>query len=343
MTTEAGHSPETEFAGAHPAVSVMVVSFNTRDLTLTCLESVRRETTGVSYELIVVDNDSGDGSADAIEREYPDLRLIRSGQNLGFGRANNLASETATGEYLLLLNPDTVVRDDAVSSLVRFAREQPKAGIWGGRTLYPDGSLNPTSCWAFMSVRSILFQMLGLTLLFPGSEFFNPEGYGGWKRDRVRPVDIVTGCFLLIRREFWEELGGFDPRYFMYAEEADLCFRARARGARPMITPGATIVHHVGTSDPIRADKTVKLLCGKCTLIRTHWGPVRKAVGLGLLSLSTLVRGACYGLVAAVAPNGNAPEKSSLWLTVWRRRREWLDGYPPYFDEMLRPEARPDI
>ena len=332
MTIEPADRPEPGFEAGRPTVSVIVVSFNTRDMTLACLESVRSETAGVSYELIVVDNDSGDGSADAIAQAYPDVPLIRAGENLGFARANNLAAGRATGEYILLLNPDTVVRDDAVSALVRFSREKPGAEIWGGRTLYADGSLNPTSCWAFMSVRSILCSMLGLTLLLPNSEFFNHESYGRWKRDRVRRVDIVTGCFLLIRRDFWEQLGGFDPRYFMYAEEADLSVRAMAYGARPMMTPEATIVHYGSASEPIRAEKMVKLLCGKCTLIHTHWGPVRAAIGLWLMSVSTLVRAVCYGVLSAVARRGAAPEKASVWLSVWRRRREWVGGYPPHLD-----------
>src|SRR5690606_35725860 len=120
----------------------------------------------------------------------------------------------------------------------------------------------------------------GLSSLFRGSSLFNPEGYGGWKRDTVREVDIVSGCFFLIRRELWERLGGFDPAFFMYGEEADLCLRARKLGARPMVTPEATIVHYGGASERVRADKMVRLLQAKALLIRRHWGPVAARSGV---------------------------------------------------------------
>lgn len=312
-----------------PKVSVLIVSYNTRDMTIACIESVKHHTT-LPNEIIVVDNNSPDGSAMAIRKSHPDMKLIASDDNLGFARANNHASQHAQGEFLLLLNPDTLLIDDAIDSIVSFAERNPDAGIWGGRTLYADRSLNPTSCWRSMSLRSIVFQMLGLTSIFPRSEFLNRESYGRWQRDTPRHVDIVTGCFLLIRRDFWERLGGFDPRYFMYAEEADLCIRASKRGAAPMITPEATIVHYESASDPIRWEKTVKVLRGKCTLIRTHWSPARKFLGLRLLSASPLVRFLLYRVASVLPGRKSARDKADIWYKVWAHRGEWLPGYPPY-------------
>ena len=129
-----------------PLISIIVVSYNTCSLVLECLASVYRETT-VRFELIVVDNASSDGSADAIATHFPDVTLLAEKHNHGFAGAHRIAVRRSTGRYLLLLNPDTVVLDGAIDRLVEFAQRKTEAGIWGGRTYYGDGSLNPTSCW----------------------------------------------------------------------------------------------------------------------------------------------------------------------------------------------------
>src|SRR5262249_52669728 len=240
--------------GGGPLVSIIVVSYRTRELTLECLRSIARETVGVSHEVLVVDNASGDGSAAAIAQEFPDVKLIALDGNVGFARANNIAAGEARGRYLLLLNPDTVVIDRAIDRLLEFAAEHPQARIWGGRTLYADRTLNPTSCWRRMSLWNVFCRTAGLTGLFPRSQLFNSECYGRWDRSTVRDVDIVTGCFLLIERDFWQRLGGFDARFFMYGEEADLCLRAAKLGARPAVTPNATIIHYGGASEQVRSE-----------------------------------------------------------------------------------------
>jgi GT2 family glycosyltransferase len=327
MMLEPSSAPLVSQEGSPPRLSILICSFNTREMTLECVRSVRRETKVVSYEIIVIDNQSSDGSADAIEAEFPDVRLIRAEGNLGFARANNVAATHAKGELLLLLNPDTVVIDGAIDRLVSFADSQPQAKIWGGRTLFGDRTLNPASCWACMSLWTLFCSTLGLTVIFPNSEIFNHECYGRWKRDRVRKVDIVTGCLLLIPTRFWLDIGGFDPKYFMYGEEADLCIRARARGARPMVTPQATIIHYGSASDPIQAVKRIGVLKAKLTLIRQHWPPLRRWLGELLFILSAVMRFLAYSLMARFRGGEKTRKRAELWREVWRQRRLWLSGY----------------
>ena len=273
-----------------PLVTVIVVSYNTRELTVACIRSVLEETRRSQFEVIVVDNASADGSAEAIAESFPQVQLIRSDLNLGFAKANNLAANHAKGRYLLLLNPDTVVLDGAVDRLLGFAASRAEAGIWGGRTLFADGSLNPTSCWGSMSLWSLFALATGLTALGRGNALLNPEGYGSWQRDEVREVDVVTGCLLLIRCDLWDRLGGFDEDFFMYAEEADLCFRARQIGARPLLTPDAAIIHYDGASDRVPSARMIKLLSGKVLFMRKHWTTWKRVVGIALLRLHVVVR-----------------------------------------------------
>jgi hypothetical protein len=312
----------------HIEVSILVVSFNTRALTLAALDSVLAETRGLDVEVIVVDNASHDGSAEAIARHPLGVELIALAENVGFARANNLAARAAKGRYLLLLNPDTVVLDDALGRIVAFAKAEPQARIWGGRTLFADGRLNPASCWGRMTLWNLLCRASGLTALLPRSELCNGEAYGGWPRDSVRRVDIVSGCFLLIERAFWERLGGFDPAFFMYGEEADLCLRAEALGARPMVTPDATIVHLGGASERVRADKMVRLLAAKAALIVRHFPPARRRSGLALLAAWPLTRWIALAAAARVTGSAARSEAATVWRTIWKRRAEWARGYP---------------
>ena len=311
----------------NPELSILIVSFNTRELTLECLRSVYKETRATPFELIVVDNASSDGSADTIRKEFPALRLITLDENIGFSRGNNLAAEHATGELLLLLNPDTVVLDGAIDALVHFASERPTCGIWGGRTLFADRSLNPGSCWRGMSLWTLFSRAVGLLSLMPQSPLFNAAGYGGWQRDSVRAVDTVSGCFLLIRRSLWEELEGFDPLFFMYGEEADLCLRARNRGAQPTITPDAEIIHYGGMSETVPADKIERLLRANVTLAEKHWGRLKLWTGRLLIRLLVVVRALGYGSAALLSGNLRYRQKAEIWQQVWTHRHNWLKGY----------------
>lgn len=305
---------------AAPLVSIVVVSYRTKDLTLTALRTVFDQTEPGTFELLVVDNASDDGSADAIEEEFGErLTLICSEENLGFARANNLAAELARGEYLLLLNPDTEVLDRAIDRLLEFARTRPRAGIWGGRTLFADRTLNPASCWQRITPWSTVCMATGLRAVFKGSELFNPEGIGAWPRDSVREVDIVVGCFLLTRLETWRELGGFDLRYWMYGEEADLCLRARALGCRPAITPEATIVHLVGASSPDDTRKEALITKARVTLVRTHWPAWQVPFGLSMFWTWALLKGVAARLRGRPQPHGS----------LFSMRKDWLAGYPP--------------
>ncbi|MCK1328788.1 MULTISPECIES: glycosyltransferase family 2 protein [unclassified Bradyrhizobium] len=322
----------SESAG-QPDLSIIVVSYNTRDMTLRCLTSIIAETHATKYEIIVIDNDSSDGSAAAISRRCPDIKLIALNDNIGFARANNLAAKHARGRRLLLLNPDTIILDRAIDRLVAFADANPSFQVWGGRTIFPDGSLNRTSCFRRISLWNLSCFALGLTYFGRGNPIFNSEAYGGWDRDTVRHVDIVTGCFLLIGRDLWQRLHGFDPAFFMYGEEADLCRRARLAGARPAITPSATIIHYGGASDVVPVDKMVKVFKGRITLINRHFWSFTRGAGGALHLLAALTRSYGYRLAALSSGKACHQERADYWRAVWRRRGEWIHGYESYGGE----------
>lgn len=310
-----------------PRLSILIVSYNTRDLTLACLDSIVRETR-VPHDIIVVDNASTDGSREAIMNHPSRPNLIALGENIGFARANNIAARAATAEMLLLLNPDTEVLDGAIDKLIGFAARRPQAQVWGGRTIFADGALNLASAWGRMTPWRLVCRATGLTGLFPRQALFNGEAYGGWLRDTERRVDIVSGCFLLIERALWDKLGGFDPDFFMYGEEADLCLRAARHGANPLITPAATIVHHGSASERAREDKLVKLLAAKAMLIERHFCVGTRNLGRVLHAAWPLTRMIANEIRSRWSARARDEEAALVWRQVWQRRDEWLDGYP---------------
>lgn len=309
---------------AKPEITAIMVSYNTRELTLKAITTLLENAGDVIMRIVVWDNASHDGSADAIGLAFPDIELIRSELNVGFAAANNSVAETVDSEWILLLNPDTETHPRAVENLLRFAKAHPEAGIVGGRTVFPDGSLNIASCWNRMTPWSLLCSALGLSRLLANSPIFNPEGIGGWRRDSVRHVDIVVGCFFLIRASLWHELGGFSPRYFMYGEESDMCLRAAKLGYRPMITPDAQIMHLVGASISKREDKVVKVVRSKATLIRDHWSKGKAPIGIALLWLWAATRTAGAGMASFVSGEKTNAQR---WKTIWHQRKDWLRGY----------------
>ncbi len=313
-------------------VTVVVVSYRTREITLECLRSFIAERGDLTVDLVVVDNDSPDGSAEAIAEFFgtiqePGLELTLHGlsENLGFGAACNFGAKDARGRYVLMLNPDTVTLRRGVERLVAFADRHPEARMWGGRTLHLDGSLNPASAWAQPTPWSSLACALGLSSLFPDWTITNPEGYGGWRRDSVKEVEIVSGCFMLVDTALWNELGGFHPDFWMYGEDADISLRARARGARPLIDPESEIVHIGGASETVRADQMVRLFSGKAQLYGKFSSAASGWFEVRCLDLWALIRVAILTPVSWALSSKRA--SAAAWRDIWSRRSEWRSAF----------------
>jgi len=255
-------------------VSVCIVSWNIKELLRDCLNSLKAQAGDVRYETIVVDNASSDGSAEMVRDEFPWVKLVDPKANLGFGRANNLAYKHSSGRWVLLLNPDTVVLDRAIEKLVRFADGHPEAGAVGGRTLKKDGvSLERSCCWGSPGLWPLFCKSLGLHIIFKNSAIFNREAMDYWQRDSVREVGVITGCCLMIRREVYEQTGGFDDDFFMYAEETDLCWRIRKTGGRLVFCPEAQIIHLVGESaKKATSNRLFHINRALLKLFRKHYG-----------------------------------------------------------------------
>lgn len=301
-----------------PAVSVIIVSYQTRELILTALAALRASSRTEPYEVIVVDNASTDGSADAVAAAAPEARVLRLAHNVGFGRAVNIGAAQARADWLLLLNPDAEPVGDVLGELLAFARAHPGHGVYAGRTLRPDGTDDGRSVFGMPTLWSAFCFATGLCTVFPRSRLFNPEALPGLDRSTSAPVPAASGCLLLLRRSLFAQLGGFTPDYFMYSEDVDLCLRARTLGARPVLVPTAR-VRHVGGAASTSVGKRVMLLRGQITFLRLRWSRPRAAAGRVLLAAGVALR----------ALGARLTGRAGYWRQVWRRRREWLAGWPP--------------
>jgi len=229
-------------------ISIVIVSYNGLDHLRRCLQSLAAHPPAVESEVIVVDNDSRDGSAPMVASEYRDVRLLRMPRNLGFAAGANRGAREATGEAIVLLNPDSEVEADPFATMLAYLREHVDAGIAAPRLLNPDGSLQ-LSCRSFPTFSVALFNRYSLlTRLFPRNRYSRQYLLSDWRHDSVSDVDWVSGACLMVRRSLFEEIGLLDEGYFMYIEDVDLCQRVHRAGYRVVYLPQTSVIHHIGRS-----------------------------------------------------------------------------------------------
>lgn len=228
-------------------VSIVIVNWNVKELLRRCLKSIYEHTHLVRFEVFVVDNASSDGSADMVQKEFPNVHLIENDENLGYARANNQAIVKTKSEYVLLLNPDTELINDGIANLVAVAREHSTAGVIGGTLLNPDMTLQ-ASVRRFPTLSSQALIMLKLHNFFPGLPTFRKYFARDINPNQEQEVDQVMGAFFLISRRALEIVGTLDERFFIWFEEVDYCKRVKSAGLAVLYTPRARIIHHGGES-----------------------------------------------------------------------------------------------
>ncbi|MCB2205676.1 glycosyltransferase [bacterium] len=231
-----------------PDISIVVVSYNVRDLLENCLYSLYSALEGISHEIFVVDNDSTDATVDMVRQRFPDVEMIASQENLGFARGNNLALARARGKYLLLLNPDTLVQEDSITAMLDFFRENADVGMATCKIIKPDGSLEPGCRRSFPSPWVSFTKLAGLSSLFPHSSLFARYNLTYLSEDETYEVDAISGSFMMLRREVYEEIGGLDESYFMYGEDLDWCYRTQKAGWKLYYVHSTKIIHYGGES-----------------------------------------------------------------------------------------------
>lgn len=229
-------------------LSIIIVNYNVKEFILNLLDSIDKCSPEISREIIVVDNNSDDGSVEAIKKFRPDVRLIANKENAGFGKANNQGLEIAKGRYILLLNPDTIVKEDTFRILIDKLKADPEIGMAGCKVLNPDGTLQLACRRSFPGPWTSFTKVTGLSRVFPKSKLFARYNLTYKDENQSYEVDAISGCFMFFKREVYEKIGGFDPVFFMYGEDLDLCYRVQKAGFKVFYFHNTEIIHYKGES-----------------------------------------------------------------------------------------------
>jgi len=229
-------------------LSIIIVNFKSKDFTHDCVKSIYQNTEKIKYEIIVVDNNSGDGCIEMLAEKYPDVIGYANKENAGFAKGNNIGINMAKGRYLLLLNPDTIILENALDKMVQYMDTNTQAGIAGCRVENPDATLQRACRRSIPTPKVAFFRFSGLSKLFPKSKLMGKYNLSYIDENQETEVDAVSGAFLMCRKEVVKQINGLDEDYFMYAEDIDFCFRAKQHGWKVMYYPGARITHFKGQS-----------------------------------------------------------------------------------------------
>lgn len=292
-------SPVVESA---PIVSVVFVSFRTRELTLASIDAViasLREDP-IECEIILVENAGGDGTVHAVVERFPDVRVVDLDENVGFGRGNNRGARIARGDLLFFLNTDTEIRPGSIQAMVRRLDREPGWGALGARLVNPDGSAQP-SILTLPTVWRIFCEFFWLDRL-------GIRRFAGPYDSRVDPskpgvIEAANGAALMVRRELFERIGGFDPDFFMYYEECDLCRRIRREGAEVGYEPEAVVMHHVGASSSDRPWWFFRIMRSSRRIYgRKHFNRLERVVVDAIVSIGYLMRIILFSIVGIVNP-----------------------------------------
>lgn len=267
-------------------VSIIYVNYRTADLLIDSIRSVRERTSGATYEIIVVDNASGDGSPQRIREACPEATVIEAGENLGFGRANNEGLKYASGDAVFFLNPDTLLENNAVGILSGYLRRHPRTGACGGNLIGADGQPANSFGRSFPSLWQEFLSILyvePLSLRHPSSSFFNHTG---------RPLGVasIVGADLMVSRRAIERTGGFSPDFFMYFEETEWCYRIRKAGFRIVSVPEARIVHLEGRAPHLTASRLERFFDGQYVFFSKRYGRTGARALYGLVTLKCALR-----------------------------------------------------
>ncbi len=286
-------------------ISIVIVNYNVCYFLRQTLLSVRAGISSLEVEIFVVDNASVDASTSMVEREFPEVKLIKSKENLGFSKANNLAIQRARGKYILLLNPDTILSDDTLTKCYHFMEQQEGIGALGPRMIDGAGYFLPESKRGFPSPSVAFYKAFGLSKVFRSSSFFNRYHMGHLPEGKSASIDVLAGAFMFIRHSVLEHVGYLDERFFMYGEDIDLSYRIKQAGYENYYFPETSIIHFKGESTKKGSLNYVKVFYQAMILFADKHFKGQKAksfislmkTGIGLRAFLDILKGISYKML----------------------------------------------
>lgn len=298
-------------------LSILIVCYNSKKDIERCLRSVAKHTSGVTYEILLINN-ANDQLESYIQSEFPQVKIIENQENLGFAGGNNVLAQHATGEKLLLLNPDTELTSNAIEQLYRVSLSKPQYAAWGGVTYFASGAQEYSSAQVMPSLFNEFATLLGLGALVRNKSEVDGVGW-------ISPV--LSGAFMIVDAQDWRKVGGFDDSFFLYSEEVDLCYRlAQVKSAKPLMCQNASVIHYVGGSSS-NASRTVWLLKGKMHFEKKHFPQWHNILMLVILYSWVASRYLIGTLAKRAARSRKGCELSERFSSAFRDISVWRNGY----------------
>jgi GT2 family glycosyltransferase len=319
-------------------LSIVIVNYNVKEFLTQCLESIYRSKTEYTFEVIVVDNASADSGESRILKAFPEVRWIANTENIGFGRANNQGFEAAKGTYTLILNPDTVVQEDTLEVCIDYLMSHPEVGGLGIKGIDGTGQFLPESKRGLPTPMTALWKITGLSRIFTKSSFFARYHMGHLDPDGNHKVDILVGCFMMVPTALLREVGGFDPRYFMYGEDIDLSYELLKTGHENHYISDSQIIHYKGESTKRGSLNYVKMFYQAMIIFARKQFSGSSALAYTLLIYVGIYLRAGLALLARLAKSAATPIIDILLLaftldqlkTYWEHNHRFINGgsYP---------------
>ncbi len=300
-------------------LSIIVVSYNTKEMTQECLQSIYTNAGETSLEVIVVDNNSQDGTVEMLAAQFPQVRLVRNRENRGFAVANNQGLAIVQGKYILLLNSDTIILGNVLIDSVRYLACNSKIGAIGCQVLNSDRTIQKT-CSGFPTLLRLLIMTLALDRI-PFCSILDTYLLRSWPRDNEREVEVISGCYLMVRKDVIERVGGLDEQFFFFAEETDWCHRIQQAGWKLMFVPVGNIIHHGGGSvKKLNYKLDVLLTAAIVRLHRKHGGFLFAVMVYLALMTFNVSRATLWSLVAF--QNTSKRSRANYFINIVRSYRE---------------------
>ena len=322
-------------------LSIVIVNYNVKEFLSQCLDSIYQSKTNYGFEVIVVDNQSSDSGEAEILSQFPKVRWINNDENLGFGKANNVGFQAAKGTYTLILNPDTVLRSDTLEKSIDYLNSHPEVGGLGIQGIDGSGRFLPESKRALPTPLVALWKISGLSALFPTSKTFAKYHLGHLSKDENHEVDILVGCYMMVPTKLLLEVGGFDPRYFMYGEDIDLSYELQKTGKKNMYFAESIIIHYKGESTKRGSLNYVRMFYQAMVLFARKQFSGGSALAYTLLIYTGIYLRAGLAILARLGRSAAAPLIDAAVLAIvleqlksyWESNHRFINGgaYPEIY------------
>ena len=306
-------------------VSICIVNWNTKELLRQCLNSIKERTAGLTYETIIVDNDSRDESVQMVKLDYPECLIIESKENLGFAKGNNEAVKGASGKYIFYLNPDTELITNAIYGMFFILEKHADIGAVGCQLVTSAGQIQYTCARTFPSPLNQFSLLVMLNKLFPRSRQLSTAEMEYWDHTDSREIDCLSGACIMARKHIIDGLNGFDEAFFMYAEDVDLCYRIRSEGWKIHYLAEERIFHHEGASSKKRANRHFSAIMQRASnyyFLTKHFGRIQALKYRVAVAVGSIIRLCVLMFLAPILIKTN-PEKVST------------DSFPKYWNLFL--------